>query len=119
MESSIESEGRFKGSIKRTLSRFESSSLRMSSGMDNVFPNSVNREENDDEEALKWAAIQRLPTVARMRRGLLTTSEGEVNEIDVYKLGQQERRYLIDRLVRIADVDNEKLLLKLRDRIHR
>ncbi|AES81621.2 pleiotropic drug resistance protein 1 [Medicago truncatula] len=119
MESSIESEGRFKGSIKRTLSRFESSSLRMSSGMDNVFPNSVNREENDDEEALKWAAIQRLPTVARLRRGLLTTSKGQVCEIDVYNLGQQERRYLIDRLVRIADVDNEKLLLKLRDRIHR
>jgi len=49
----------------------------------------------------------------------LTTSEGEVCEIDVYKLGQQERRYLIDRLVRIADVDNEKLLSKLRDRIDR
>jgi len=75
--------------------------------------------ESYDEEALKWAAIQRLPTVTRLRRGLLINSEGEANEIDVYKIGLQERRYLLERLVSIADSDNENFLLKLKDRIDR
>ncbi|CAJ2632862.1 unnamed protein product [Trifolium pratense] len=61
------------GSSKRSIT----SALCISSEADNIFPNSVNREDNDDEEALKWAAIQRLPTVRRLRRGLLITSDGE------------------------------------------
>ncbi|CAJ1898805.1 unnamed protein product [Sphenostylis stenocarpa] len=82
-----------------------------------IFSNSFHRE--DDEEALKWAAIQKLPTVSRLRKALLTSSEGEVNEIDVHKLGLQERRALLERLVRTAEEDNEKFLLKLRNRIDR
>jgi hypothetical protein len=118
MESGIDVEGRFRGS-KRSFKFDSSSSLRISGEEDNIFPNSVNREDNDDEEALKWAAIQRLPTVTRLRRGLLITPEGEVSEIDVHELGLQERKYLLERLVRIADIDNEKLLLKFRDRVNR
>ncbi|KAK2363926.1 pleiotropic drug resistance protein [Trifolium repens] len=118
MESGIDVEGRFRGS-KRSFKFDSSSSLRISGEADNIFPNSVNREDNDDEEALKWAAIQRLPTVTRLRRGLLITPEGEVSEIDVHELGLQERKYLLERLVRIADIDNEKLLLKFRDRVNR
>ncbi|AES81623.2 drug resistance transporter-like ABC domain protein [Medicago truncatula] len=76
-------------------------------------------ESYDELEALKWAAIQRLPTVTRLRRGLLINSEGEANEIDVHKIGLQERKYLLERLVRIADADNENFLLKLKDRIDR
>ncbi|KAK2417908.1 pleiotropic drug resistance protein [Trifolium repens] len=118
MESGIDVEGRFRGS-KRSFKFDSSSSLRISGEADNIFPNSVNREDNDDEEALKWAAIQRLPTVTRLRRGLLITPEGEVSEIDVHELGLQERKYLLERLVRIADIDNEKLLLKFRERVNR
>ncbi|KAG5043643.1 hypothetical protein JHK87_007558 [Glycine soja] len=47
----------------------------------NIFSNSFHQE--DDEEALKWAAIQKLPTVARLRKALLTSSEGEVVGIDL------------------------------------
>ncbi|XP_045794552.1 pleiotropic drug resistance protein 1-like [Trifolium pratense] len=119
MESGTDVEGRFRGSSKRSIRFNSSSSLSISSEADNIFPNSVNREDNDDEEALKWAAIQRLPTVRRLRRGLLITSEGVVSEIDIHKLGMQERKYLLERLVRIADIDNEKLLLKLRGRLNR
>ncbi|XP_027349852.1 pleiotropic drug resistance protein 1-like isoform X2 [Abrus precatorius] len=82
-----------------------------------IFSNSFHQE--DDEEALKWAAIQKLPTVSRLRKALLTSSEGEASEIDVQKLGLQEKRALIERLVRTAEEDNEKFLLKLRDRIDR
>lgn len=97
--------------------RIGSSSIWRNTDMD-VFSNSSFHQE-DDEEALKWAAIQKLPTIARLRKGLLTSPEGGANEIDIPKLGLQERRSLLERLVRIAEEDNEKFLLKLRHRIDR
>ncbi|KAJ4840744.1 transcription factor [Turnera subulata] len=75
--------------------------------------------EEDDEEALKWAAIERLPTYSRLKKGLLTTSQGGADEIDIHNLGFQERKGLLERLVRVAEEDNEKFLLKLRKRIDR
>ncbi|KAK8645854.1 hypothetical protein V6N13_119662 [Hibiscus sabdariffa] len=53
---------------------------------------------DDDEEALKWAAIERLPRFGRVRKALLTTSDGETCEVDVPKLGVQERKDLMDRV---------------------
>ncbi|XP_061343398.1 pleiotropic drug resistance protein 1-like isoform X3 [Gastrolobium bilobum] len=97
--------------------RIDSSSFWRNSDAEEIFSNSFHRE--DDEEALKWAAIQKLPTVARMRKGLFTSPEGETTEINIQELGLQERRALLERLVRIAEEDNEKFLLKLRDRINR
>ncbi|CAJ1922142.1 unnamed protein product [Sphenostylis stenocarpa] len=96
--------------------RIGSSSILRDSDAD-IFSNSFHQE--DDEEALRWAAIQKLPTISRLRKALLTSSEGEVNEIDVHKLGLPERRALLERLVRTAEEDNEKFLLKLRERIDR
>nr|KYP62401.1 Pleiotropic drug resistance protein 1 [Cajanus cajan] len=96
--------------------RIGSSSVWSNSGVE-IFANSFHQE--DDEEALKWAAIQKLPTFARLRTGLLTSPEGVANEIDVHQLGLQERRGLLERLVRVAEEDNEKFMLKLRDRIDR
>jgi len=78
--------------------------------------------ESDESSLIKWASIQRLPTVARLRRGLLTTPDGDSNEIDVHKIGVQERTYLLQRLLKNnTDVNNDQsFLLKLmRDRIHR
>ena len=37
------------------------------------------RREEDDEEALKWVAIERLPAYDRLRKGILTTSDGDAN----------------------------------------
>lgn len=81
------------------------------------FSRSSLREE--DEEALKWAAIERLPTFLRVRRGLLLKAEGGAREVDVEKLGLLERKTLLERLVKSAERDNEKFLLKLKDRIER
>ncbi|KAK9946085.1 hypothetical protein M0R45_011564 [Rubus argutus] len=76
--------------------------------------------EEDDEESLKWAAIERLPTYLRIRRGMLADQdEGKAREIDVKNLGLQERKNLLERLVKIAEEDNEKFLFKLRDRMNR
>uniref|UniRef100_A0A2C9W1A2 ABC transporter domain-containing protein n=1 Tax=Manihot esculenta TaxID=3983 RepID=A0A2C9W1A2_MANES len=74
--------------------------------------------EEDDEEALKWAALERLPTYDRLKKGILATSKG-ASEIDIHGLGFHERKALIDRLVKVADQDNERFLLKLKDRIDR
>lgn len=84
---------------------------------DDIFSRSSRDE--DDEEALKWAALEKLPTYDRVRRGILTSAAGERKEVDVNNLGLQERTHLLDRLVRVAEEDNEKFLLKLKDRIDR
>lgn len=75
--------------------------------------------EEDDEEALRWAALEKLPTYDRIRRGIITGAGGASQEVDVQGLGIQERKNLLEKLVRTAEEDNEKFLLKLRDRMER
>ncbi|KVH92999.1 AAA+ ATPase domain-containing protein [Cynara cardunculus var. scolymus] len=96
--------------------RAASTSLWRHSGMD-VFSKSSRDE--DDEEALKWASLEKLPTFDRLKKGLLFGSTGQSYEVDVENLGFEDRKQLLDRLVTVADEDNEKFLLKLRNRIDR
>jgi hypothetical protein len=74
--------------------------------------------DEDDEEALKWAAIERLPTFNRLQKGLLATSKG-ANEIYIQNLGIHERKGLLERLIDVSEEDNEKFLKKLKSRIER
>ncbi|XP_076908406.1 pleiotropic drug resistance protein 1-like [Bidens hawaiensis] len=96
--------------------RTESTSVWRNSGMD-VFSKSTHEE--DDEEALKWASLEKLPTFDRLKKGLLFGSTGPSNEVDIDNLGVEDRKRLLDRLVKVADEDNEGFLLKLRERIDR
>lgn len=96
--------------------RLGSSSIWRNSGID-VFSRS-SREE-DDEEALKWAAIEKLPTYLRIQRGILAEEEGKTREIDITTLGLIEKKNLLERLVKIAEEDHEKFLLRLKERIER
>ncbi|RAL37256.1 hypothetical protein DM860_004178 [Cuscuta australis] len=77
------------------------------------------REEGDDEEALRWAALERLPTYARARRGLFRNIVGYVKEIDVDKLETDERKVLLDRLFASVDDDWEKFFTRMRLRFDR
>lgn len=52
--------------------RAGSSSVWRDKGMD-VFSKST-RDDEDDEEALKWASLEKLPTFDRLRKGLLLGS---------------------------------------------
>lgn len=106
----ISNVNRASNSLRRNTSAWRSNGLEM-------FSNS-SREE-DDEEALKWAALEKLPTFDRLRKGLLLGSRGVAYEVDVEDLGFQERKTLLERLVKVADEDNEKFLLKLKNRIDR
>nr|XP_034594035.1 ABC transporter G family member 35 isoform X1 [Setaria viridis] len=92
-----------------------------------VFSRSSSRREDgdDEEEALRWAALERLPTCDRVRRAILPLGEGgetgahAQQVVDVLGLGPRERRALLERLVRVADEDNERFLLKLKERVER
>lgn len=69
--------------------------------------NSTRRREVDDEEELKWAAMERLPTYDRMRKS------------DVAHLGAQDKKQLLESILKVVEDDNEKFLLRLRNRTDR
>ncbi|KAK8509076.1 hypothetical protein V6N12_018165 [Hibiscus sabdariffa] len=52
--------------------------------------------EEDDEEDIKWAAIERLPNYRRVRRGILTEDEEEDNERFLLKLKERIDRVGLD-----------------------
>lgn len=102
--------------------RRTASSWRGASGRSDAFGRSAREE--DDEEALRWAAIEKLPTYDRMRKGILLPGAvagvgGAGQEVDIQGLDLNERKNLIERLIRTAEEDNERFLLKLRDRMER
>ncbi|KAG9452653.1 hypothetical protein H6P81_005557 [Aristolochia fimbriata] len=101
------------GSLRRN-----GSTMWRSNTAGSVFSHSSHDHE-DDEDALKWAALEKLPTYNRIRKGILSGSTGEYREVEIGKLGGHERQHLIDRLVRSTDTDNEKFLLKLKERMDR
>ncbi|PIN20808.1 Pleiotropic drug resistance proteins (PDR1-15), ABC superfamily [Handroanthus impetiginosus] len=87
-----------------------------------VFSRSSRRQE-DDEEELRWAAIERLPTYDRLRKGMLqqVMSNGRVvrSEMDVTKLGAQDKKQLMESILKVVEDDNEKFLQGLRNRTDR
>lgn len=126
----------------RSLSRSISRGMNMGGGwgMEDVFSrNSSTRGRSrgsrsgvdDDEEALRWAALEKLPTYDRLRTAILRSAAepagepGEARrqyhhkEVDVRKLGVAERQEFIDRVFKVAEEDNGRFLEKLRDRIHK
>ncbi|GJN18417.1 hypothetical protein PR202_gb05578 [Eleusine coracana subsp. coracana] len=117
------------GEIQKVASMRRGDSGSMWRRGEDVFSRSSRDE--DDEEALRWAALERLPTHDRVRRAIVPLGLGGgeaagaanrgkgVVDVDVLSLGPQERRALLDRVMRVADEDNERFLLKLKDRIDR
>lgn len=85
--------------------------------LEDVFSQSSRNE--DDEEVLKWAALERQPTYNRIRKGILSGVAGELKEVSIKDLGYQERKNLLERLISVGEKDIENFLLKLKDRIER
>ncbi|KAJ7981129.1 Pleiotropic drug resistance ABC transporter [Quillaja saponaria] len=107
---------------QRSSRSWRSSSVREIWNAPDVFQRSERRVV-DDEEELKWAAIERLPTYDRLRRGMLAQvmSNGRVvhSEIDITKLGSQDKKQLMESILKVVEEDNERLLKRLRNRIDR
>ncbi|KAK1409687.1 hypothetical protein QVD17_36216 [Tagetes erecta] len=78
---------------------------------------------NDDEHELKWAAIERLPTYDRLRKGILkqVLDNGDIihEQIDVTKLGPHDKKQLLENILKGVEEDNEKFLHKVRARTDR
>ncbi|KAG5392294.1 hypothetical protein IGI04_022257 [Brassica rapa subsp. trilocularis] len=114
------------GSMRRSISRSVS---RASRNLEDIFSPSSRRTKsvNEDEEALKWAAIEKLPTYSRLRTSLMPAlGEDDIygnqilnKEVDVTKLDGEERAKFIDMVFKVAEQDNERILTKLRNRIDR
>ncbi|TVU19428.1 hypothetical protein EJB05_35576, partial [Eragrostis curvula] len=106
------------GEIQKVVSMRRGGSGSMWRRGDDVFSRSSSR---DDEEALRWAALEKLPTYDRVRRAIVpdAAAGNGLVDVDVLSLSPQQRRALLERLVRVADEDNERFLLKLKDRVDR
>ncbi|KAK2994420.1 hypothetical protein RJ640_009647 [Escallonia rubra] len=111
--------------LARSMSRrssWRSQSIReVWQGQPDVFTRSSRQSQAvDDEEELKWAAIERLPTYDRMRKGMLmqNMSNGRVvrNEVDVTNLGSQDKQQLMESILKVVEDDNERFLQRLRNR---
>lgn len=85
-----------------------------------VFNRSDRHTQEDDEYHLTWAAIDRLPTFERMRKGVVkhVLENGKVvhDEVDVAKLGLHDKKILLESILKTVEEDNEKFLRRLRDR---
>uniref|UniRef100_A0A6N2N7D7 ABC transporter domain-containing protein n=1 Tax=Salix viminalis TaxID=40686 RepID=A0A6N2N7D7_SALVM len=74
------------------------------------------REGGEDEEALRWAALERLPTYARVRRGIFKNVVGDHKEMDLSELEVQEQKLVLERLVSSVDDDPERFFDRMRKR---
>ncbi|XP_038722403.1 pleiotropic drug resistance protein 3-like isoform X1 [Tripterygium wilfordii] len=77
------------------------------------------RDDDDDEFKLQWAAVERLPTFERITTSLFEEKKGGKRVVNVAKLGAQERQLFIEKLIKHIENDNLQLLQKLRNRIDR
>ena len=72
----------------------------------------------EDEKELEWAAIERLPTMRRLRMSVIEDDEdGQNRVVDVAKLGPVEKRVFIHKLINHVQTDNARLLLKMKQRM--
>ncbi|XP_008447550.2 ABC transporter G family member 35-like [Cucumis melo] len=116
----------FSRSISRSFSR---ASWSMEDVFANGNPSRRSSRVDEDEEALRWAAIEKLPTYDRLRTSILQSVNepdpclaGNLplhKEVDVRKLGVNDRQDFIDRIFKVAEEDNEKFLRKQKNRIDR
>ncbi|XP_024991416.1 pleiotropic drug resistance protein 2-like isoform X2 [Cynara cardunculus var. scolymus] len=76
--------------------------------------------QQDDEDELKWAAIERLPTYDRSKKEMLeqVTADHERNA-GMEILGHQDKKQLMESVLKVVEEDNESFLRRLRERIDR
>ncbi|KAF4403440.1 hypothetical protein G4B88_008086 [Cannabis sativa] len=70
----------------------------------------------EDEEALRWAVLERLPTYKRVRRGIFKDVVGDTKEVDVSELESPEQKLLLERLVNAVEDDPGRFFDRMRRR---
>ncbi|KAI3734636.1 hypothetical protein L6452_14110 [Arctium lappa] len=81
---------------------------------------------DDDEDELKWAAIERLPTYERSKKEMLEQVTGGDHKYGsrtassgMVILGHQDKKQLMESVLKVVEQDNESFLRRLRERIDR
>ncbi|CAI8604049.1 unnamed protein product [Vicia faba] len=124
MEEGLEEEDvlRSISSLRMNIGSSSRRSWASTSGGDDVFEKNKNEIVVDDEE-LRWAAIERLPTFERLRKSIvkeaIESGGFSYEEVDISKLGIHDKSKLMDGILTSVEEDNEKFLFKIRERIHR
>ncbi|XP_051216581.1 ABC transporter G family member 41 [Lolium perenne] len=99
-----------------------SSSLREALSCTSSLSLSLREQHNDEEVELKWAAIERLPTLDRLHTSLPLHAKADANglePVDVRSMGAAERRELVHTLIADIHKDNLRLLRHQRRRMDR
>ncbi|KAL6964588.1 drug-responsive transcription factor pdr3 [Sarracenia purpurea var. burkii] len=117
-------------SLRPSFRRHPSSFRSITSGLGSSIKDHDDPDEDYEEFALQWAAIERLPTFERLRSSLFHENNGNPSRsvddnvkekvrrvTDVTKIGALERHMFIDKLIKHIEDDNLRLLQKLRKRI--
>lgn len=73
----------------------------------------------DDEEALRWAALEKLPTYDRIRTSVFQKHSGSVRQVDVKDLSMADFQHLLQKVHRNQDAEDEQLIVKMRKRLDR
>lgn len=119
--SKSERKASFRSTSSRSWASASVSEVMLTAPGGDVFQRSTR--EYDDEEELKWAVIERLPTYDRLRKGILkeTLDDGKINyhEVDVVRLGLQDRKQILESVLKVVEEDNERFLRRLRGRTDR
>lgn len=115
------------GSISSTLQHHIAQSSRATTTTSHSSPTSdiwlFGEHDKEDEKA--WAAIEKLPSLKRLRTCLFDcgnlhgTKENKgktISAVDVTELGAAERQLFINNLLQKIEDDNQRLLQKLRER---
>ncbi|CAI9281123.1 unnamed protein product [Lactuca saligna] len=86
----------------------------------------TSRNSKEDEEALRWAALEKLPTYSRVRTTIFKSYSplGQQQKhsdnqmlLDVRALDSNARQKFIDKIFMDPEEDNDKFLKKFRDRV--
>ncbi|CAI9281118.1 unnamed protein product [Lactuca saligna] len=124
----------FRRSVARSIDRSFSSaagSWRMEDAFSGVGGGShdgrSSRHSMEDEEALRWAALEKLPTYSRLRttifKSYIPADQQEMHSdqmlMDVRELDPVARQNFIDKVFMLPEEDNERFLRKFRDRVHK
>ncbi|CAI9281132.1 unnamed protein product [Lactuca saligna] len=117
-------------SLGRSLSR-AAGSLRMedvfSIGYGSTHHGRSSHHSVEDEEALRWAALEKLPTYKRIRTTIFKSynipadlknqTPADKLLLDVRELDQHSQQDFIDKTFKVVEEDNEMFLKKFRDRV--
>ena len=114
-------------SISKSISR-AASSWRMddafSIGGGGSHDGRSSRHSMEDEEALRWAALEKLPTYNRLRttifKSYIPADQQQPTEqmlVDVRELDPHARQAFIDKIFQVAEEDNGIFLRKFKDRV--